>query len=97
MTDEEKKHHRTLLAALNDALSAGTHAAINDRITLRDAVCAYLAAEQARGSPVQSVLQTVKDILSKAHQGRAATNDELAEQIVDSCLGSYRPPRLRSI
>ena len=97
MTHEEQRQHRTLLAALQGAISAGTHAAINDRIALRDAVCAYLAAEQARGSTIQSVVQTVKDILSKADEDRADTNDELAEQLVDSCLDYYRSLGLRSV
>lgn len=96
MTDE-KKQHRTLLAAVSDALSAGTHAAISDRTVLRDAVCAYLAAEQARGSTAESVVQTVKDILIEADGERADTNDELAEKLVDSCLGYYRPTGLRSV
>lgn len=97
MTDEKTKQHRTLVAAASDALSAGTHAAISDRKTLRDAVCAYLAAEQARGSTVESIVQTVKDILSKANGERADTNDQLAEQLVDSCLGYYRSTGLRSV
>ncbi len=89
--DQHDKQHQTLLRALNDALSAGTHAAFRDRITLRDAVCAYLAAEQARGSTVESVVQTVKVILRKAEKEPVDINDELAEQLVDSCLGFYRP------
>lgn len=86
-----------MLAAASNALSAGTHAAISDRIALRDAVCAYLAAERARGSTAESVVQTVKDILSEADGERADANDELAEQLVDSCLGYYRSTGLRSV
>ena len=97
MTDEEKRQRRTLLTALNDALAAGTHAAINERIALRDAICAYLAAEQARGSTVESVVETVKEILKKAEQEASDTSDELAERLVDSCLEFYRTTALRSI
>ena len=97
MTHQEKNHQQTLLTAINEALSARTHAAIGDRVALRNAVCAYLAAEQARGSTVESVIQAVKEILMKADDGAAATNGELAHQLVASCLEFYGTTGLRSV
>jgi hemerythrin len=94
---ERDEKHRKLRTAFNAVVSARTHAAIDDRVSLRDAVCAYLAAEQARGSTVESVVQTVKEILRKAEDGAADTHDELAEHLVDSCLGFNLAPGLRSI
>ncbi len=92
-----EKGIETLLRALNEALSIGTHTAASDRIALRDAVCAYLAAEQARGATVESVVQTVGDILGKAEGSSPEANADLAAQLIDACRGFYRTPGLRSI
>jgi len=71
------------------ALLASIHSVISDRASLREAVCAYLAAEQARGSSVASVVQAVLEILGKATEGGADANEELAQLLVDSCVEPY--------
>lgn len=92
MDDNKKKSHPTGLRASRAALFASTHAVISDRAILRAAVCAYLAAEQARGSTVASVVQVVREILAKAAEGAAHVNEELAQQLADSCLEPYGAP-----
>jgi hypothetical protein len=97
MADRAAKEHRTLSTEINKVLSDRTHAAISDRITLRDAVCAYVTAEQARGTTLNSLLQTLKEMLRKAEEAAAsATNatvrrdNELAQQLVDWCTEFHR-------
>ena len=80
------------MIASRAALLASTRAAVSDRATLRAAVCAYLAAEQARGSTVANVVQAVREILAQAAEGAAHVNEELAQQLVDSCLEPMAPP-----
>ena len=90
MTDNEK--YQSLSAEISKVLSDRTEAAISDRITLRDSVCAYVEAERARGKTLRSILRTVKEMLRRAEEAAAtATNatvhrdNELAQQLVDWC------------
>lgn len=93
MTDKTEKACRTLLTELNKALIDRTSVAVQTRTTLRDAVCDYVAVEQARGTTLQEVIQTVKDILKNA-ESEAATDtarnerkdDTLAKQLVQWCV-----------
>jgi len=77
----------TLLSQLASVLSELTDAAGRDRIVLRDAVCAFVAAEQARGTPLSGVIRTVKRILLEAKEKTttAAETDELATQLISWC------------
>ena len=86
MTDKTSKEHNALLAQLSSAIAEKTDAAIRSRVSLRDAVCAYVAVEHARGMPLAGVIATVKAILRKAEEGIAAATDELAQQLVDWCI-----------
>ncbi|HVS59340.1 MAG TPA: hypothetical protein VHE82_01465 [Gemmatimonadaceae bacterium] len=93
MTDKTEKEYRTLLADLNKALSDRTGTATSDRVILRAAVCAYVAAEQARGTTLKSVIQTVEEILREAEQAAASATDaterrdgDLAKQLVAWCV-----------
>lgn len=86
MTDRKTKEHSALLAQLTSAIADKTGAAIRSRISLRDAVCAYVAVEQARGMPLAGVTDTVKAILRTAEEGIAAATDELAQQLIDWCV-----------
>ncbi len=87
MTD--KKEYRSLQAEAERRLSGRTHAAADDRIKLRDAVCAFFAAERARGTSVESVRTAVEGILEQAGRGGGdGTGDhrELASQLIDWCM-----------
>lgn len=85
MTRNDKAHD-ILLAQLTTVLSERTEAAIEARVALRDAVCALVAVEHARGVALTAVIQTVKEILRNAENGSAKAGDELAIQLVDWCV-----------
>jgi len=90
VTDKTGKEHRALLTQLSTVLSDRTKAAIHSRIVLRDAVCAYVAAENANGMPLVTVIQTVKEILRNAEQDASTASDELAQQLIDWCIEFHR-------
>ena len=91
MTAEEKKEHDALLSELTNVLSGKTEEAITARITLRDAVCAYVTLEHARGTPLATVMDTVKGILKAANANTAEASDALAVQLIDWCVEFHRP------
>lgn len=74
-----------LLAELSAVIAEKTHEATADSIALRDAVCAYVAAEHSRGTPLASVVETVKQILRKAERETAPAPAQLAQQLIDWC------------
>ena len=83
-----------LFSELTSFLSDAAEAAIAARVKLRDAVCAFVTAEEARGMSLKTVLQTVKDILRAAEKDATGSPDELAVQLVNWCRelhGSSRP------
>lgn len=79
--------YSTLLGQLAEVLHERTEAAARDRIVLRDAVCAFVAAEQARGTPLSGVILTVKRILREAEDQStpAVATDALAAQLIAWC------------
>jgi hypothetical protein len=91
MTDNDSKEYRRLFHQLREALSDQTDQAIADRIVLRDAVCTYVAAEQIRGTPIESVIATIKEILRKAESDAHEASDELGRKLVEWCLEFHRP------
>ncbi|HZI99025.1 MAG TPA: hypothetical protein VFD22_00095 [Gemmatimonadaceae bacterium] len=80
------KEHDALLEELTSVIAEKTEAAIAARMALRDAVCAFVAVEQARGMPISTVIATVKDILAKVQRGVGKVTDELAQQLIDWCV-----------
>lgn len=89
----DKLEYERLLVELNKLVSERTTTAIGDRISLRDAVCAYVTAEEVRGTAPAIVLQTVKEILRKAETGADGAADELAELLLEWCADfGGRPP-----
>ena len=97
MTIPDDKASRRLLTELSNALSARTHEAANASQELRDAVCEYVAAEQARGTALKEVLATVKQLLAKAEILSGYSSDTMASQLMDWCLEfhsqrTYLPP-----
>jgi hypothetical protein len=78
--------HDALLKELTTVITGKTEAAIAARLGLRDAVCAFVAVEQARGMPLEGVITSVKGILAKVQGGVAKATDELAQQLIDWCI-----------
>lgn len=101
MPDRTEEEYRTLLTELNKVVTDRTVAATSDRLNLRDAVCAYVAAEQARGTSLTSIIKVVKQILRKAEESANGASDaaelrnnELARQLVDWCEEFHRMARV---
>ncbi len=97
MTDIPKYEYRRLSAEIDAVLSDQTNAAIKSRITLRDAVCAFVIAERARGTTRKSVIKTVKGILKEAEERAAPAGEKteyvengLSRQLVDWCIEFHR-------
>jgi len=80
------KEYDALLEQLTSVIAEKTDAAIAARIELRDAVCAFVAVEQARGMPLSLVITTVKEILARVQTGVGKASDELAKQLIDWCI-----------
>ena len=80
------KEYDALLEQLTSAIGEKTDAAIVARIALRDAVCAFVQVEQARGMALSLVIKAVKDILAKVQSGVGKATDELAQQLIDWCV-----------
>ena len=98
MTDKSDKtdpRHQELLTQLQQVLADQTQTATNDRIRLRDSVCEYVSAEQARGTPLKGIIFTVRNILRKAEEGSASVSDALARQIINWCIEFHRPAEAR--
>lgn len=85
MTEKSDNEKKVLLGELNMVLAERTEAAVADRIALRDAVCNYVEAEQARGTSLYAIILTVKEILKEAEPEAANVPDQLAEQLVEWC------------
>lgn len=82
---DKNRNLPTSLADVHRALAIETSAAIHDRITLRDAVCAYLSAERAKGTPVHHITQTLRAVLGKSDEVDGGP-DDLAHHLVDWCM-----------
>lgn len=92
----EKNNYRVLLAEAERLLTDATNTAINDRAELRDAVCAYAAAEQVKGSSIDSIRNSIEAILKRAEVrvGKLDGHKELARDLLHWCLeqsGSGNP------
>ena len=74
-----------LFSELTSFLSDAAEAAIAARMKLRDAVCAFVAAEEARGMSLKTVIQAVKETLRAAEKDAIKSPDELAAQLVNWC------------
>lgn len=81
VADKKDRNLPTSLTEVHRALAIETNAAVHDRITLRDAVCAYLSAERARGTSVHSITQTLRAVL-----GKPDGDDDLTHQLIDWCM-----------
>jgi ElaB/YqjD/DUF883 family membrane-anchored ribosome-binding protein len=104
MTDKPQEEYRTLSTEIDKVLSDKAHTATIDRLSLRDAVCAYVAAERATGTTVDTVIQRVKDILRKAEEEVASATDAterrddgLAQQLVVWCVEFHHAGDLRTV
>lgn len=93
MSDKTEHEYRELFQKLNKILTERTEAAIGHRIQLRDAVCAYVVIEQARGTAIDRVINAVDAILRRAEEAARSgaeamklRDEELASQLVHWCL-----------
>ncbi len=100
MSDKAEKVTRALLSELHQALTDRTRQATHSRGSLRDAVCDYVEVEQALGTSLAKIIQTVKDILRKAEADASTAtdaterrDDALAQQLVDWCVEFHRGAR----
>ena len=85
--------YRILFEKLNKVLTERTDDALGHRIKLRDAVCAYVTVEQARGTAIDRVIHAVDAILRKAEEGAAVgaetmklRDEALASRLVYWCI-----------
>lgn len=92
MPDNDKSEIEAALVELNRVLSDRTDAASTDRVALRDAVCAYLVAERARGTSLDDFTRTLRQLLRKAEDGGPGVADELAQQLVGWCIKLWLSP-----
>ena len=86
MTPRENARSRKLLNELSNALTARTHEAAKASHELRDAVCDYVAAEQARETSLNVILSTVKQLLARAEGAAGFSSGSMAAQLVEWCL-----------
>ena len=82
-----------LFSELTSFLSDAAEAAIVARMKLRDTVCAFVAAEEARGVSLKSVIQAVKEILRAEEKDAIKSPDELAAQLVNWCRECHNASR----
>lgn len=93
-----QKQNQKLLAELEGLFSAA-NTATTDRIAMRDAICVYFNAERANGTPIETIVESVEDILDRAEAraaGRPAGRDgqrELAQEFIDWCVQFDRAKR----
>jgi hypothetical protein len=104
VTTQREQATRGLLRELHFALAGQVREAEGSRGSLRDAVCAYVEIEHARGSSLAKIIQTVKDILRKAEEAASTAtsaterrDDNLAQQLVDWCVEFHRSARARAV
>ena len=87
----EKKENQELLADL-ERLFIAANTAATDRIALRDAICDYFNAERANGTPIETIVQSVEEMLDRAEARAAGTpagrdgQRELAQEFIDWCV-----------
>ena len=92
MPDNNESKLETSLVQLNRVLSEKTDAASAYRIALRDAVCAYFAAERARGTPLIDFTRALRQLLRKSADGGPGAADALALQLVHWCMNFHLSP-----
>lgn len=86
MPDMNRSKLETSLAELNGVLTARTDAATRDRISLRGAVCSYLAAERSRGTSVADFSRKLTGMLRETEGGNLEAAELLTQQLVGSCV-----------
>jgi hypothetical protein len=95
MSDESKKERAALLFQVRRVLVTRTEAATADRVRLRDAVCAFVFAEQRKGISLASMVHTITELLERAEKSTASDSREkaapnasrdLARQLVEWCV-----------
>ena len=85
---DKPNEYRALLAEAEKLLADSTNNAINDRIELRDAVCAYFEFERTKGTSLSAIVDAVEAILVRAagRLGQINGHKQSAQQLVEWCV-----------
>ncbi|HJP60861.1 MAG TPA: hypothetical protein VJ865_12715 [Gemmatimonadaceae bacterium] len=96
---QKQNEYRALLAEAEKLLADSTNHAIDDRIELRDAVCAYFDAERTRGTSLSAIVDAVEAILVRAagRLGKVDGHKQSAQQLVDWCIELDRQTNSRKV
>jgi len=84
----KKNKHQASATELEKVL-ADTKIAAKDRIALRDTVFAYFVAGRKNGASVETIRNSVMEILRLAEAGRPERDDgyhELAQELIEWCV-----------
>lgn len=96
----DKKEYQTLVAEAEKLVEQSTRIAITDRLALRDAVCAYLAAERKNGVRIETVRASVERILlssARDGDGDGADSKAMAERLIDWCVQKQRSADMKIV
>ena len=96
----DKKEYQTLVAEAEKLVEQSTRIAITDRIALRDAVCAYLAAERKNGVRIESVRASVEKILHSSARdgdGDGADSKAMAGKLINWCVQKQRSEDMKIV
>lgn len=87
---DSEKNFRELLAKVEKAVAPEAQAAIDARVQLRDAVCAFLLAESRAGTSIADVTTQVDAILKSAELANSILTDRgLAARLIAWCVGQH--------
>lgn len=92
MAEDGDQRYRDLFADLNKRITDKAVSATRDRAAVRDAVCGLVAVEQAKGTPLIIIIQTVDSILRQANErvedgsGSPELDGDLAKRLVEWCV-----------
>lgn len=89
MTNKPRKDDQRPLAEMEKVLSERATTAMEDRVKLRDAVCAYHAAEKARGTSLSTITARLTAALNKSEEGTLEATAKLVGDLLDWCTRYY--------
>jgi hypothetical protein len=98
MTDKSNKD-QVSLPELEKMLGNRAAVAARDFMSLRDAICAYQVAEEARGTPIRTIKIRLTRAVAKVQKGTHAETSTAVQELLDWCLrhAAARAPAMPSI
>jgi hypothetical protein len=98
-TMKKPNKDQVTLSELERILSDRTAVAARDFVKLRDAICAYQFAEQARGTPIQTIKIRLTRVVGKAGKGTHAETSIAVQELLDWCIryAAARVPAARPL